>query len=581
MLNHFATHALGLELDSYALKGVALTCTRHNVKLEAAFELPIQPATEAEAALNVKPLYMNQARLKEAFIVTALPISEVLVRPLTIKTAKEKNIDAVIAFQAEPLLPYPVENAVLQRILLSKDKESSELTLFAVRKDHLAEEIKRWKELRVESLSSEPLNIEPELITAAPAALALFAKKFGNTREPFFALYLGYAHSFCILMDQMNGAMQLIAAQALAFKMEALVNALAADSAITPAQAYTQLNAPDFTLPPLDQHPTLKGALESLRVALTRTLFALSKQLKGRDIPAILLCGNLPAGLEELLQSAHNKTVLPLEIPKEFDMGECRLEHKELQKFALCIGEAWSAQPNIKEPLNFRQKEFHHPNPWKRLKQPVLTYLMLCVGIAVAIILYGNAESRYEEGQVRLHYLELLQAMNKPYAQFEKEFLSKSGRKELAEEPHEAAEASSLSMDELNQRLLILEKDLQSTPHIYPLQPNTPLVSDLLAWIASNPRFKAQADATDGLQMESLTYSMVKRPEPTKKQEKYQVKVELEFSSPTPKLAREFHDALIAPNEFVDPKSEIKWNSTRDRYRTSFYLKDKTAYPAP
>ena len=71
---------------------------------------------------------------------------------------------------------------------------------------------------------------------------------------------------------------------------------------------------------------------------------------------------------------------------------------------------------------------------------------------------------------------------------------------------------------------------------------------------------------------------MVKRPDQSKKKEKYRVKVDLEFSSPTPKQAREFHDALVAPNDFVDPKDEIKWSSNRGSYRTSFFLKDKTKY---
>ena len=37
------------------------------------------------------------------------------------------------------------------------------------------------------------------------------------------------------------------------------------------------------------------------------------------------------------------------------------------------------------------------------------------------------------------------------------------------------------------------------------------------------------------LQIESFNYSLVKRPDVTKKQEKYQVKVEIEFSSPNTK----------------------------------------------
>lgn len=105
-------------------------------------------------------------------------------------------------------------------------------------------------------------------------------------------------------------------------------------------------------------------------------------------------------------------------------------------------------------------------------------------------------------------------------------------------------------------------------------------MSDVLAWLGTHPNFvTATKDKGSSLQIESFNYTLIKRPEPSKKQEKYQVKVELEFSSPTPKMAREFHDALISPNDFVDPKGEIKWNSNKDRYRTSFFLKDKTVYP--
>ena len=31
----------------------------------------------------------------------------------------------------------------------------------------------------------------------------------------------------------------------------------------------------------------------------------------------------------------------------------------------------------------------------------------------------------------------------------------------------------------------------------------------------------------------------------------------------------------------IDPKGEIKWNATKGKYKTSFFLKDKTFYPTP
>jgi type IV pilus assembly protein PilM len=128
-----------------------------------------------------------------------------------------------------------------------------------------------------------------------------------------------------------------------------------------------------------------------------------------------------------------------------------------------------------------------------------------------------------------------------------------------------------------------LQKELQGTPDSFPLFANTPRVSDVLAWLSQHPAavlVDAKGNRQPKIQIDNFSYTMLKRPQQGKKQEKYQVKVELEFSSPTPKWAREFHDALIAPNDWIDPKGEVKWGSSRGKYKTSFFLKDKTAYPS-
>ena len=79
--------------------------------------------------------------------------------------------------------------------------------------------------------------------------------------------------------------------------------------------------------------------------------------------------------------------------------------------------------------------------------------------------------------------------------------------------------------------------------------------------------------------MTSFQYTLLKRPEMEKKQEKYQVKVDLEFTTSSPKWAREFHDLLTTCKSLrFDPKGEVKWNVTRGSYKTSFLLKDQTAY---
>jgi len=124
---------------------------------------------------------------------------------------------------------------------------------------------------------------------------------------------------------------------------------------------------------------------------------------------------------------------------------------------------------------------------------------------------------------------------------------------------------------------------VQKIPDTFPLLPQTPRVSDVLAWLSIHPQVigdkQGKAAEKARIVLESLHYKMVKRPEQNKEKERYQVKIDLEFSAPIPRYAREFHDSLLTPNDFVDSTEEIKWNVEREKYRTSFFLKDKTVYP--
>lgn len=564
-----ATHVLGLEIDANILKGVALTSQRGKPKIESSFSFPVE-FTPSEAG-NVKPLYNPQqkqqleALAQKCLIATSISTPNILVRPLDLKIKKTRDIDAVLSFQAEPILPYPVENAVLDRIFLSQDKEGSHLVLTAARKDHLTQHLALWN----------GIEIDPEVVSAAPFALSLFAKHFTPAEEIYYVLYLGISQIFCILVDKGK----LIAAQSIQGDLLKLLESLAQAKGIDLAAVRAQLDNQTLQMPALNEHESVKSAVEDLRLSVTRTTFALAKQIKGREVNAMLVTGpgaNIE-GLPSELVLPLNKSMVSLQTDESIGMTV-----PELHSFALPIGAALSALPLSDEQINFRQNEFAYPAPWKRLKGVMATYLLLCLGLAIALVIYGKSYNSYREGEIKRHYLELLNVMNKPYAEFEKEYSSKvpSSRELSGEVPN----VSSLTSDEIKGRLNYLEKEIQATPQTYPLLPNVPLVSDVLAWISTHPSFVgttiAESQSPPSLQIESFNYTLVKRPEPTKKQEKYQVKIELEFSSPTPKMAREFHDALIAPNEFVDPKGEIKWNSNRDKYRTSFYLKDKTVYPS-
>jgi type IV pilus assembly protein PilM len=547
-----------LEFGGQTLRAAEASLQKGKIVVDKVYEFQTDPEMPSEIS--------DEAFLRalgKALVVSALPAYEVLVRQLEVKLKKDSDIDAVLAFQAEPLLPYPIDNGVVDRIKLSETPDGTLLTLLAARKDHLQQHLDAWHRF----------SIEPESITSVPVALTAFSNIFCAGADPLFVLHIGEVHTIGIFIKDKK----LAAAQVCFQGMASLIQAYAQDSGEIAATAEIALYDIDFNAMDPDKFPAFSKALETLRFETARTLFALGKQSRGQEIENILLTGEGAAfeGLGTFLCRSLKKKAVSIT-----EAHHSALPAAQLQRFAIPIGAALTGLPSSAEQINFRQGEFAYPNPWKRYKKPAATYAVLCAMAAAAFYFLGNAHLQYQEDQLRKNYSGLLASMGKPYTVFEKEYEAKNPSSNPGEN---ILTIEQLSQQDIRDRLQYLEKDLQSQPDIYPLLPNVPSVSDVLAWLATHPNVVQKDDKTNEvkplLQLENFNYSLVKRPEQTKKQEKYQVKVEFEFSAATPKLAREFHDALIAPNSLVDPKGEIKWSTNRGFYRASFILKDKTIYP--
>lgn len=557
-------HTLGLDFTNQKIRAVQLTLRKGKPVVDRLFDLPVSSHTADPSQPPHYILEHDEPEFRDAvtknLTVSALSGGEVLVRQLEVKLKKIGDIDAVLAFQAEPVLPYPIENAFLDRVVLGETPDGRNLALLSVRRDHLQEHLDLW----------HAFEVEPEVVTASPAALAAFVSYLSPFDPLQCAMYLGDAQTICILMRDNK----LLAAQVCFQGLNQLRAAFLQDG--RSENDFNQLNFAEISK---ESAPHLSEALDNLRMEITRTLYALSKQAKGQEFERLIATGDgavlnqLSAILLKPLLQATNKSFTVLDAPDGLGMNTA-----QLQVYAIPFGAALMSLPGG-EMINFRQGDLAYPQPWKRYQTPVIFYLALCAGLAAAIFFAGNSYIRYQEDDVRKEYSELLQSMNRPYTEFEKSITKKNP------EGEKVVSIRQLSQADISRRLQALQKEIESSPETYPLLPNVPTVSDLLAWLSTHPnvvsRDPKMGKITPLLQLENLTYTMLKRPEQTKKQEKYQVKVELEFSSQTPKAAREFHDALIAPNAMVDPKGEVKWSTNRGLYRASFFLKDKTVYPTP
>lgn len=321
--------------------------------------------------------------------------------------------------------------------------------------------------------------------------------------------------------------------------------------------------------------PNQKKALDELLKMILWNYLSLIKETKVKETPLLYVVGE---GAN--ISSLRSLVVTTLGI-KEGELsdfsGSCPLEI--LYRFAIPIGLALTVQPEGLA-INFRRQEYAYATPWRRFKKPFFTFFLLSLALTASLYFFSSSYLKSKEDALKNQFLNLLSLTQKPYTEFETLYEQKFSYKGKEEG---ITPIKDLNAEAISARVDFLENGIKSMPDTFPLLPNTPLVSDVLVWISTHPKLVCKEDFGAGecphFTIDTFNYSLVKRPEITKKSEKYQVKIDLEFGTSSPRLAREFHDALITPNDFVDPKGEIKWTATKGKYRTSFYLKDKTVYP--
>lgn len=486
-----ASFSLGIELENEVIKIAKISLQRDVPYIEKLDTFSCVDFNKSSHKIFDKNL-----------TISGLRGSDILVRPLEVKLKKEKEIQSVLSFQAEPHLPFPIENALLQSMKVSETQSGSLCTILACRKDLMKYHLELW----------EKYAITPEQTSCIPIALLSFSTYFfpNDLSKIRCIVHRDSKEIICILAQ--NGL--LLASHSTPYRKE-----------------------------------TCEG--EIIKMV---TLFY--NQCRMKDSFDILLTGEME-NLQDIIKTLSDIFHVPVLPPPSV----ANYSFEQIQKFVIPIGLGLSALSPQTDSINFRTEEFTASFPWKRMRNILVFYFSLSLSLSLILAYGGNLWLGYQEDQVKQEYTNMLS------------FSSKSNEKLTP------VLLQQLSLEEITNRIIDLQETAQPSPDLFPLHPNIPRLSDVLAWLSTHPQVLQNHESKEAaLKIESFVYALMKRPDKNKRQEKYQVKIDLEFTTPIPKFAREFHDALRTANQMVDPKGEIKWHAARDRYRTSFFLKDKTQY---
>lgn len=559
-----ATSALGLHREGDQVKAVLLSGSRSLLSVRC-LQLFRCKWIEHEGGFN--PLSSSQqgkellAVASKELIVTGIDPQQLLVRRLELQLKKEKDIEEVLQFQAEPLLPFPLDEGYLARTKVAETAEGVRLTLQAVRRDDLELHISHW----------HGCAIEPELVASVAHALATFLGLDRQARDEVELAFHFSVDQGCLALVHKG---KLLAAQPLKMGWQMLLEAHRRDRRkvdLEGSLASEELLEIDFTALEAGGNPHLQEAFLQLQRELLRLSLGLYKQESISHRGRFFLTGELAQQVSfgKALAAGLGHLLTWIDPPESLALSK-----EEAHSYAIPVGLALTALPVESAQIDFRQGEMAYPHPWRRLRFAIASTLFLCLVAAASLWAFGSSYLDWKEESLRKDYLQLLETLQKDYGEVEKGM----GGVSTLHSPSE------LTASQIADRLRSIEQEMAKAPVSIALFPNVPRVSDLLVWLATHPLLVAEAAPEAGetrsrLRIDGLNYKMVKRPDQNKPREKYQVQVEMEISSDSAKQARLFYDSLVAPNDMIDTRSEVKWTATGGKYRFSFFLKDKTVYP--
>jgi len=160
---------VGLDIGTRAIKAVAMegSAKRMRVTGFALKELPPGATPEViAAAVNEALQSLFKGGAGSERVVVALPAYEAAVRDLTLPFVDDARIRSVVKPQAEPLLPFPMEQMILDYVTVGRSEKSSDVVVCAVRKDLVGSTLAMLNGLKVDPVKIS-LDISGVLNVAA------------------------------------------------------------------------------------------------------------------------------------------------------------------------------------------------------------------------------------------------------------------------------------------------------------------------------------------------------------------------------------------------------------------------------
>ncbi|MCD5390671.1 type IV pilus assembly protein PilM [candidate division NPL-UPA2 bacterium] len=384
--------AIGLDIGTATVKLVELTSSRGGLRLIdfSCKEIEKREGEEEKEAISrtIRELF-EEKKIKEERIISALPLSSVVVRNITFPFKEAEKIEKTIKFEAESYLPFPVEEAIIDFHITDESKgKETEVLMVAVDKRRVREH------LEVLHLAA----VEP-VVTALDVSAIFNTYCLGAAQEETGAtaiIDMGAEKTSVVVVS--DGALSFT--RAIAQGGRNLTRILAEEQGISFEEAEELKKERGLTASGESQPgAVIKRALEPLLKEMERTFISFQAR-SGKEVEEIVLTGGasqLP-GLTEHLSDELGVGVSLYHLAKGV---EHRLNPTSLSLICVGMGLALGGLGRGKLNFNFRKEEFSLRLDWARMRRHLILPAILaggivCLGIFGLLMDLHLKEKRYQ-----------------------------------------------------------------------------------------------------------------------------------------------------------------------------------------
>lgn len=135
-----------VEIHRDGVEAIELSVHRRGVKLIRFINEPIDGDTLTPDGLS---LFFNEHRLNKEEVVTSVPGDMLITRQIAVPFREKKKIDSVLAYEVEPLVPFPIDELDICYRILEQEKGRSELLVYALPKGLLDTRVKLFEDAAI------------------------------------------------------------------------------------------------------------------------------------------------------------------------------------------------------------------------------------------------------------------------------------------------------------------------------------------------------------------------------------------------------------------------------------------------